>query len=77
MQLGLSVGGLAYVSKSPQPCAAEGDGNPDQYLPKAATCFFALELPDYSSREVMREKLLYAGRALPPFPVSSSRMPSG
>ncbi|KAJ9471066.1 putative E3 ubiquitin-protein ligase HERC2 [Diplonema papillatum] len=35
-------------------------GPPDTYLPKAATCFFALELPDYSTVEVMREKLLYA-----------------
>eukprot|EP01062_Namystynia_karyoxenos_P063113 TRINITY_DN55934_c0_g1_i1.p1 TRINITY_DN55934_c0_g1~~TRINITY_DN55934_c0_g1_i1.p1 ORF type:complete len:1846 (+),score=599.58 TRINITY_DN55934_c0_g1_i1:433-5538(+) len=35
-------------------------GAPDSYLPKAATCFFALELPNYSSVEVLREKLLYA-----------------
>eukprot|EP00760_Papus_ankaliazontas_P010189 PhM_4_TR14220/c0_g1_i1/m.66571/K10594/HERC1; E3 ubiquitin-protein ligase HERC1 len=35
-------------------------GSADRYLPKAATCFFALELPDYSSEDVMREKLLYA-----------------
>eukprot|EP01065_Artemidia_motanka_P041975 TRINITY_DN5535_c0_g3_i1.p1 TRINITY_DN5535_c0_g3~~TRINITY_DN5535_c0_g3_i1.p1 ORF type:complete len:2316 (+),score=648.89 TRINITY_DN5535_c0_g3_i1:54-7001(+) len=35
-------------------------GDPDQYLPKAATCFFALELPEYSSVEVTRMKLLYA-----------------
>ena len=33
---------------------------PDTYLPKAATCFFALELPEYSSLDVMRAKLLYA-----------------
>ena len=32
----------------------------DTYLPKAATCFFALELPLYSSVDVMRSKLLYA-----------------
>jgi len=43
--------------------APVGEGpreSPDEYLPKAATCFFALSLPRYSSDEVMREKLLYA-----------------
>ncbi|ETO15671.1 HECT domain and RCC1-like domain-containing protein [Reticulomyxa filosa] len=34
--------------------------NPDQQLPKAHTCFFHLELPKYSSKEVMRERLLLA-----------------
>jgi len=33
---------------------------PDDYLPSAQTCFFALTLPSYSSLEIMREKLLYA-----------------
>ncbi|GLE04956.1 hypothetical protein PINS_up013937 [Pythium insidiosum] len=33
---------------------------PDKYLPHAQTCFFALRLPSYSSKEVLREKLLYA-----------------
>ena len=32
--------------------------NPDKALPKADTCFFNLELPDYSSAQVMREKIL-------------------
>jgi len=34
--------------------------NPDSWLPKAHTCFFALSLPKYSSDEIMREKLKYA-----------------
>lgn len=34
--------------------------NPDQFLPKAHTCFFSLNLPKYSTQEIMREKLLYA-----------------
>ena len=32
----------------------------DDYLPVAHTCFFSLELPPYSSQEIMRTKLLYA-----------------
>eukprot|EP00501_MAST-03F_sp_TOSAG23-6_P001962 GSMAST32.ASY1.ANO1.2046.1 assembled CDS len=34
--------------------------SPDIYLPKAHTCFFSLNLPKYSSDEIMRTKLLYA-----------------
>lgn len=33
---------------------------PDLYLPHAQTCFFALRLPVYTSKEVLRTKLLYA-----------------
>ncbi|CAM9143892.1 unnamed protein product [Scytosiphon promiscuus] len=32
----------------------------DDYLPVAHTCFFSLELPAYSSLEVMKERLLFA-----------------
>ncbi|TMW68517.1 hypothetical protein Poli38472_005985 [Pythium oligandrum] len=32
----------------------------DGYLPIAHTCFFAVEVPVYSSQDVLREKLLYA-----------------
>ncbi|KAE9232057.1 hypothetical protein PF005_g2867 [Phytophthora fragariae] len=35
-------------------------GQPDLYLPHAQTCFFALRLPAYTSKEVLRTKLLYA-----------------
>lgn len=34
--------------------------NPDAVLPRATTCFFALELPDYSSLEVMKQRLYYS-----------------
>jgi len=48
------------LSQTTQNNEAGGPPPVDTYLPKAATCFFALELPLYSSVEVMREKLLYA-----------------
>ena len=32
----------------------------DQYYPVAHTCFFQLELPQYSSPAIMRDKLRYA-----------------
>jgi hypothetical protein len=34
--------------------------DPDQALPRADTCFFNIEIPSYSSREVMRERLQVA-----------------
>jgi hypothetical protein len=34
--------------------------HPDHYLPSAQTCFFSLALPGYSSKQVLKEKLLYA-----------------
>ena len=34
--------------------------NQDQALPKADTCFFNIELPDYSTRAIMRDKILLA-----------------
>lgn len=36
------------------------EGRGDDYLPQAHTCFFTLDLPEYSSEAVMRAKLLYA-----------------
>ena len=32
----------------------------DQYYPVSHTCFFTLELPRYSTKKIMREKLPYA-----------------
>ncbi|CAB9500257.1 Probable E3 ubiquitin-protein ligase hulA [Seminavis robusta] len=32
----------------------------DQALPSASTCFFSLALPEYSSKEILKEKLLFA-----------------
>ena len=34
--------------------------NPDSFLPTAHTCFFSIDLPRYSSYEIMRDKLRYA-----------------
>jgi hypothetical protein len=33
---------------------------PDSYLPHAQTCFFSLTLPEYSTKEIMRAKIIYA-----------------
>eukprot|EP01119_Soliformovum_irregulare_P015716 TRINITY_DN445_c5_g1_i2.p1 TRINITY_DN445_c5_g1~~TRINITY_DN445_c5_g1_i2.p1 ORF type:complete len:227 (+),score=60.13 TRINITY_DN445_c5_g1_i2:116-796(+) len=35
---------------------------PDTKLPAAHTCFFTIDLPKYSTQEIMKEKLLYAIR---------------
>jgi hypothetical protein len=37
-----------------------GDKNPDTFLPRARTCFFTLELPAYTSKQILREKLIMA-----------------
>jgi hypothetical protein len=40
-----------------------GDGpksNPDLWLPKAHTCFFSLNLPNYSTDEIMAKQIRYA-----------------
>lgn len=34
--------------------------DPDGYYPTSHTCFFAIDLPQYSSQEVLRQRLLYA-----------------
>lgn len=41
---------------------SQGDAKvkPDQYLPHAQTCFFSLSLPPYTSKTILKEKLLYA-----------------
>eukprot|EP00754_Rhynchopus_humris_P049742 Rhum_TRINITY_DN8559_c0_g2::Rhum_TRINITY_DN8559_c0_g2_i1::g.28671::m.28671 len=33
---------------------------PDNFLPIASTCFFWISLPNYSSAQVLKRKLLYA-----------------
>lgn len=38
----------------------QGTTNPDDTFPKADTCFFNLMLPEYTSPEVLRQRLLYA-----------------
>jgi len=34
--------------------------NPDQYHPTSRTCFFSISIPQYSSYDVAKEKILYA-----------------
>lgn len=34
--------------------------NPDSYFPIAHTCFFSIEIPKYSSKSIMREKISFA-----------------
>ena len=36
------------------------ENNGDRALPSASTCFFSLALPEYSSKETLKEKLLFA-----------------
>merc|ERR1711964_801748 len=50
---------MSRISRTFQIIKKEFD-NPDIYLPSARTCFFELTLPEYSSRDVMREKLAFA-----------------
>lgn len=40
----------------------ESDLKPDQYLPKAHTCFFSINLPRYSSKDILADRLRYAIR---------------
>lgn len=48
---------LTIVRKQP-----EGSDDPDCYLPSVMTCVNYLKLPDYSSIEVMRERLSKAAK---------------
>ena len=47
------------IQKDTSASSKDGD-NSDQALPSASTCFFSLALPEYSSKEVLKEKLLFA-----------------
>lgn len=40
--------------------AFNAEGNDDDYLPKSHTCFFSIELPKYTNKEVCHNKLLTA-----------------
>ncbi|CAF0746684.1 unnamed protein product [Adineta ricciae] len=37
-----------------------GDASPDKTLPRSHTCFFTIDLPTYSTKEIMYERLNYA-----------------
>jgi len=43
-----------------EPLIILNDRDVDEYLPEARVCFFSLSLPMYSTKEKLREKLLYA-----------------
>jgi hypothetical protein len=42
------------------PFKIQRDSGGNDVLPSASTCFFSLSLPEYSSKEVLREKLTFA-----------------
>ena len=48
---------MNFRLQGPQGGAKE---KPDDYLPHAQTCFFSLSLPQYSTKEILRAKLLLA-----------------
>ncbi len=48
---------MLFKIQAPQGGARD---SPDDFLPSAQTCFFSLSLPFYTSKQVLRKKLLYA-----------------
>jgi len=48
---------MHFKITAPHPSSCK---DPDKYLPIAQTCFFSLSIPEYSSKEVCLEKLLYS-----------------
>jgi len=48
-----------------KPATGPAAETPDLYLPTAQTCFFVLNLPRYSSKKILQEKLLLAIRCSP------------
>lgn len=63
-QLNITSHNQAYFTQTTSNIASGGTipkrGNEDSLLPTSHTCFFQLELPMYSSKEILKEKLLYA-----------------
>lgn len=49
---------MPFKISGPPPGGARDD--PDSHLPGAKTCFFEINLPEYSSAEVCYQKLVYA-----------------
>jgi len=43
-------------------CRGSDQNSPDESLPSVMTCQNYLKLPDYPTKEIMREKLCYAMR---------------
>jgi hypothetical protein len=50
----------AQLAQSPLKIALLDTPRPDDTLPQAHTCFFAIDLPAYTTLEACRSKLLYA-----------------
>ena len=51
---------LPHKDNWPRPFKLCARNYGDDMLPLAHTCFFELELPQYSSEKIMRERLLFA-----------------
>jgi E3 ubiquitin-protein ligase TRIP12 len=56
----LPVGGIRSLRPKLTITRKRNLGNPDCYLPSVNTCFLFLKLPEYSSEQITREKLLLA-----------------
>lgn len=56
----LPIGGFAALHPRLTVVRRTTEGNPDQYLPSVMTCTNYLKMPEYSSVEVLRARLLYA-----------------
>ncbi|BAT95844.1 hypothetical protein VIGAN_08266000, partial [Vigna angularis var. angularis] len=55
----LPLGGLASLSPMLTIVRKHSNHHPDTDLPSVMTCVNYLKLPPYSSKEIMKEKLLY------------------
>jgi len=53
----LSGGNRSIKIQAPPPNSHD---NPDQYHPTSRTCFFSISIPQYSSYDIAKEKILYA-----------------
>lgn len=51
---------MGFRSMQPQFTVSHMDSDRDTKLPTASTCFNILRLPKYSSKAVLKEKMLYA-----------------
>ena len=68
---GPSKRGRRVLGETPSVLAFFGMGrNETQRLPTASTCFNLLKLPNFKSRAVLRERLLYAIRSASGFELS-------
>ena len=45
-----------------QQAVGDAKEHPDKAMPQSSTCFFSLRLPKYSTKDIMRKKILYVSR---------------